>query len=204
MRAKDLMTRAVVTVRPGTSAKEAARLLTEHGFTTLPVVDDAERLVGVVAEADLLRNRLLPDPRTFVHGQPSEPAAPASRTVAEVMATDVVSATPGTHAALLGRLMLDRHLRTIPVVDGDRLVGVVSRRDLLRTIARDDATIAADVRHHLSVASGRIGWRVTVADGVVTLDGEGADEVERHVATVVAGAVPGVVGVEVAKQDQPG
>ncbi|QQQ80173.1 CBS domain-containing protein [Saccharothrix sp. 6-C] len=198
MKAQDLMTRAVVTAQPGTAAKDAARLLVEHGFTTLPVVDGGDRLVGVVAEADLLRNRVLPDPRTFVHGQPPEPLAPASTTVAEVMTTDVVAVDPRMHVAELSKLMLDKHLRTVPVVRDGVLVGVVSRRDLLRMIAREDDVIATDVRRQLAVAAGRIPWRISVTRGVVTLAGEGADDVERHVATVVAGAVAGVVGVEMA------
>ncbi|MEV8438736.1 CBS domain-containing protein [Actinosynnema sp. NPDC051121] len=201
MRAEDLMTRDVVTARPGTAAKDAARLLVEHGFTTLPVVEGADRLVGVVAEADLLRNRVLPDPRTFVHGQPPEPLAPASTTVAEVMVTDVVAVDPRMHVAKLTKLMLDKHLRTLPVVRDGVLVGVVSRRDLLSMIARDDDVIATDVRRRLSVATRRVPWRVSVTHGMVTLAGEGADDVERHIATVVAGAVPGVVGVEMAEHD---
>ncbi|MER5267158.1 CBS domain-containing protein [Actinosynnema sp. NPDC002837] len=201
MKAQDLMTHAVVTVRPGMAAKDAARLLVEHGFTTLPVVEGGDRLVGVVAEADLLRNRVLPDPRTFVHGQPPEPLAPASTTVAEVMTTDVVAVDPRTHVSELSRLMLDKHLRVVPVVRNGVLVGVVSRRDLLRMIARDDDVIATDVRHQLAVAAGRVPWRISVTHGVVTLAGEGANDGERHVATVVAGAVPGVVGVEVAEPD---
>jgi osmotically-inducible protein OsmY len=61
--------------------------------------------------------------------------------------------------------------------------------------------IATDLRHQLSVASGRVPWRISVNQGVVTLAGEGADDVERHVAIVVAGAVQGVVGVEMAEYD---
>ncbi|MFE2755932.1 CBS domain-containing protein [Actinosynnema sp. NPDC059335] len=201
MKVQDLMTRAVVTARPGTAAKDAARLLVEGGFTTLPVVDDLDRLVGVVGEADLLRNRILPDPRTSVHDRPPEPREPASPTVAEIMVTDVVAVDPRVHVAELSKLMLERHLRTLPVVRDDVLVGVISRRDLLRMIAREDDVIATDVRRQLSVATGRVPWRISVAHGVVTLAGEGADDAERHVATVVAGAVPGVVGVEVAEHD---
>jgi CBS-domain-containing membrane protein len=105
------------------------------------------------------------------------------------MTTDVTTADPDTHAAVLSRLMVDRHLRTLPVVESERLVGIVSRVDVLRTIARD-------VRGHLS-AAGRRTWDVTVTDGVVTLAGEGADETDCHVATVIAGAAPGVVDVRI-------
>lgn len=201
MRAEDLMTRSVVTVRPGTPAKEAARLLVDRGFTALPVVDDEDRLLGVVTEHDLLRNRLLPDPRALVHGEPPEPVAPASPSVAEVMTTDVVTAAPTTHATALSRMMLDRRVRSVPVLSGDRLLGIVTRRDLLRSIARDDRTIARDVGHQLAIA-GCSRWEVAVTDGVVDLAGGTADETDRHVAKVVAGAVPGVVEVRVADRAQ--
>lgn len=195
MRARDLMTTGVVTVGPDTSAKEAARLLVDNGFAVLPVTDADGRLLGVVAEADLLRNRLLPDPRDLIHGCPAGRADPPPATVAGVMTTEVVTASPDAHAAELGRLMVDRHLRAVPVVDRERLVGIVSRVDVLRTIARDDDVIARDVRNRVAAAAGRRRWQVAVTEGVVTLIGEGADDTDRHIASVVAGAVPGVVDV---------
>jgi CBS domain-containing protein len=202
MRAQDLMTSPVVTVGPDASVKEAARLLVDHGFAVLPVVDADDRLLGVVTEADLLRNRLLPDPRDLIHDRPPEPNGPAPPTVAGVMTAEVVTAVPDTHTAELGRLMVDRHLRAVPVVDRDRLVGIVSRVDVLRTIARDDDAIARDVRGHLSVAGLRR-WQVAVADGVVTLASEGADDADRHIAVVVAGNTPGVVDVRIRDRVPP-
>lgn len=194
MRAQDLMTERVITVHPNRSAKQAARLLAEYGFSTLPVVDDDGRLVGVVTEADLLSHRIMPEPGTYVHGLPQRPTTPAPA-VGDVMSTGVVKAQPGTPVTELSRAMLDRHVHTVPVVDGDRLVGVVSRRDLLRTIAVADDLVAHEVRHHLSLLSDTA-WQVSVVDGAVTLSGDAADEAERHAATVVAGAVAGVAGVE--------
>jgi CBS domain-containing protein len=197
MRAKDVMTRPVVRVMPDTFVKQAAMLLTAHGFTTLPVVDEEDHLVGVVTESDVLRDRITPDSRTDGGASPSPPAM----TVASVMSTQVDAASPGTHVATLTRLMLDRRVRAVPVVDDDgRLTGIVTRRDLLRTIARADDVIARDVRHHLS-AAGRRPWQVSVSGGMVTLASEGADETDRHVATVVAAGLPGVVGVRVVKPE---
>jgi CBS-domain-containing membrane protein len=195
MRASDVMTSPVVTVRSGTSAKETAQLLVTHGFTALPVVDHDDRLVGIVTEADLLRNRFLPDPRALIQDVRPQPPRPPASTVDEVMVADVIVTGPGTHTAAVSKLMVDRHLRSIPVVDDGRVVGIVTRRDLLRTIARDDDTIARDVRQRLATA-GRRRWEVTVADGVVTLESAGADSTESHIATVV-GAQPGVVDVHV-------
>jgi CBS-domain-containing membrane protein len=190
------MTSPVVTVRSGTPAKETAQLLVTQGFTALPVVDDDDRLLGIITEADLLRNRFLPDPRLLIHDDAPAPTSPPASSVDEMMVADVVAAGPDTHVAAVSTLMVDRHLRSIPIVDDGRVVGIVTRRDLLRTIARDDDTIARDVRHQLDTA-GRRRWEIDVVDGVVTLQSAGADGTESHIATIIAGAQPGVVDVHV-------
>jgi len=196
MRAKDLMTTPVVTVRPDTPAKEAARLLASRGFTALPVVD-ADTLLGVVTEADLIDGRILPDPRSLIGDDPPPPSEPRAHLVADAMTSDPVVVASTTDAVEVARVMLDRHLRTLPVVDDGRLAGIVTRRDLLRTIARHDRDIAQDVRHRLAIAC-RGSWNVDVTDGVVTLSTDRADASERHVAQVVAAALPGVLGVHLA------
>jgi CBS domain-containing protein len=200
MRAKDLMTSPVVTVRPDTSAKAAAAILTTRGYTALPVVDAYDNLAGIVSEADLIRGRILPDPRALIGDDTPPPVEPPARLVADVMTSDPVVVDTTTDAVTVTRLMLDRHLRAVPVVDGDRLVGILTRRDVLRTIARDDQEIARDVRHRLAVACRRP-WEVDVADGVATLTGDTADPAERHVAEAIAAALPGVVEVRVSDPD---
>lgn len=198
MRARDVMTRSLVTVAPFTLVKKAAELLVDNGFTTLPVVGADGRLVGVVTEADILAGRIGVDPRSLVHSDwPVESADTPAPTVGAVMTNDVVVRGPNADAAELAHVMLDGHLRAIPIVNGERLVGIVTRRDLLRTIAREDHAIAKDVQHHLERCFRRGDWNATVRDGVVTLVDEFDDEADRHIATVVAGAVPGVVDVRV-------
>jgi CBS domain-containing protein len=81
----------------------------------------------------------------------------------------------------------------MPIVDGSRLVGIVTRRDIVRVIARDDTTIAADVRHRLEIYGGDRRWRVAVHDGIVTIGDQFDDATDRHVVTVLAESVPGVV-----------
>nr|WP_225953290.1 CBS domain-containing protein [Kibdelosporangium phytohabitans] len=103
--------------------------------------------------------------------------------------------TPAADAAQLAHDMLDNHFRVVPIVDGGTLVGIVTRRDLLRTIARDDEAITRDVRHHLCRAFRRGNWSATVVDGVVTLVDEYGDAADRHIADVTARAVPGVAEV---------
>jgi CBS domain-containing protein len=197
MRAKDLMTTPVVTVHVDTPTKDAAQRLTSHGYTALPVVDADDAVVGIITEADLIRGRILPDPRTLIDDDPPPPAAPPARLVGQCMTADPVVVAPTTDAVGITKLMLDRHLRALPVVDGDRLVGIITRRDLLRTIARDDRDIARDVRSRLANAC-REPWTVDVVDGVVTLTAEAVEPAEGHVAQVIAGALPGVVEVRLA------
>jgi CBS domain-containing protein len=199
VRAKDLMTAPAVTVQPDTPVKEAAGLLVSHGYTALPVVD-GDDLVGIVTEADLVRGRILPDPRSLISDDPPPRVEPPALLIGQVMTADPV-VVPGTEdVTAVTRTMLDRHLRALPVVDDGRLVGIITRRDVLRTIARDDRVIAQDVRHRLAIACGQP-WEVEVADGVVTLVADVAEPAERHVARAVAAAQPGVV--EVRLEDIP-
>ncbi len=192
MRARDIMSSPVLTVHPETSIKQAASLLAARGFTALPVVDGDERLVGIVTEADLVRDRIPPDPRAHILPGYRESGGPVTTTVGEVMSTPVTAMGPGTDVALLAEALLDAHQRSMPIVDGSRVVGIVTRRDIVRTVARDDETIAGDVRHRLEVYGGPDRWRVDVHDGVVTIGDRLDDESDRHVATVLAEAVPGV------------
>jgi CBS domain-containing protein len=199
MRARDVMSTSLVTVGPDTTAKEAAELLVTNGITTLPVVAADGTLVGIVTDVDLIRDRIGVDPRSLVHADwPVHKAnGPAPPTVGATMTTEVIVRGPNTDAAQLARDMLDYHLRAIPIVADDKLVGIVTRHDLLRTVARDDRIIAQDVRRHLERGFRRGNWSASVADGVVTLVDEYGDETDRHIATVIANAIPGVVDVKV-------
>ena len=121
--AADVMTaEGLVTVPSTASTERAADLLTRHRFTALPVVD-GDRLCGIVSEADLVHDPL--DGRRLPH----------PRTVAAAMTTDVVTLPRGAPLSELDRLLSGRGLRVVPIVDGHRLVGVVSRGDLLRAAA---------------------------------------------------------------------
>ena len=196
MRVGDLMTRSVLTTTPQTPVKDAAIVLAGHGVTLLPVVDDDDRLVGVFTEADVVRGRIAPDPRRSAwHGSQAGTAPPP--TVGEVMSSPPLTTDPYTDAAELAAMMIDRGLRSVPVVDEARLVGIITRRDLVRTLTRADALIAADVRKRLGAYSTPDRWTVHADHGTVTITDQFADPADHHVALVLAQAVPGVVHAEV-------
>ncbi|MEO6084005.1 MAG: CBS domain-containing protein [Umezawaea sp.] len=197
MRAVDVMSSPAITVRPTTPVKAAIGLITSHGFTALPVVDADDRLIGIVTEADLVRDRITPDARTLVWREDPTPAAAPPASVGEVMTSPAIAVRGGADIAEVAKAMLDAHIRCAPVVDGEKLVGVVSRRDLLRTLARDDLAIVADVRRVLAKYGGHGRWVVSVADGVVSVGDEFDSAEDRHVATVLAQSVPGVQAVTV-------
>lgn len=192
MQARDIMSTPVVTVTASTSSKRAAELLSSHGFTALPVVDEDDRLIGIVTEADLIQDRFPPDPRTRIFGQHAVSTLP-SQTVGQVMTTPVTGMSPRCDVAELSRALLDARIRAMPIVDGARVVGIVTRGDLVRVFARDDAAIAADIRRRLEILGHAERWQVEVHDGVVRIRDEFDDETDRHVATVLAESVPGVL-----------
>lgn len=135
MRARDVMTSPVIVLRRDTPAREAAALLCAHGFTSAPVVD-AGRVVGVATEADLIRGRIPPD-GWVVEEEPDPP-------VGAVMTPDPATTEPDADLADVVTLMLDTGTTAVPVVEDGRPVGIVSRRDVLRAIARHELT-SADV-----------------------------------------------------------
>src|SRR4051795_13569147 len=135
------MTRDVVTVGPGTSAKFAAEVMAERGFAALPVVDEDDQLVGIVAEADVLRDRMPAAPRLHLRRDAGLPESPPSLLVRGVMTTRVRSVDTTADVADVARLFVDDRLRSVPVLEQDRLAGIVSRRDLLRALVRPDDEI---------------------------------------------------------------
>jgi CBS domain-containing protein len=199
MRAEDLMTRPVVTVPTGASIRDAAAVLTTHGIAAAPVIDEEGRLIGMVAEGDLIDRAILPDPRLHAR-RVGPPQQSAPSTVDEVMTKHVLAVPTDTDAADLARLMVDRNIRSIPVVDGDRVVGIVARRDMLRSLVRSDDTVADDVRSRLSAYyRGTVPWQINVDDSTVTLTGPTVEEYEHRVIEVLVCTTPGVRAVAISE-----
>jgi CBS domain-containing protein len=197
MRVRDIMSRPVFTVRPTDPVEGAAALLADRGITAAPVVDERNRLVGIVSEGDLLRGRVTDDPTAHLRAAP-KPASHRPHVVAEVMTHEVVTAWPLEDVAEVARAMLDRDVRSVPVLDGRHVVGIVSRRDLLRSVLRTDDVLVHEVQHRLDAyAGGDHRWTATVTDGVVRIDGDVDDRAERQVVEILARTVPGVADVTV-------
>jgi CBS domain-containing protein len=199
MQARQIMSTPVITVRPDTSVRDAAMLLLEHRITAAPVLDHGGELAGIVSEGDLVVDRFGHDPRSQL--RPVEHEPPGPQTVGEVMTTPVVALGPSADAADLAETMLDADIRSIAIVDGATVVGIVSRRDLLRTLVRDDDAIRAEILDRLAGSGETLGgWEVQVTDGTVLLVGstllvDSTDGDDGRAAVATARTVPGVAAV---------
>ena len=196
MKAGDIMSTPVVTATVDMPAREAVAVLAEHQITSMPVVDDNGDVIGMVSEVDLLRSRMPHDPRA--HLLPQHEGADPPPTVRDVMCDAVVCLSENADAADLAQVLVDNRIRAVPILRGGDLVGVVSRRDVLRTLLRDDTAILADVRERLASPAGEPErWAVSVAEGVVTVRGAFESDREQGAVTNLATTVPGVVRVHV-------
>lgn len=196
MRVDEFLTSPAITVTPQTTILDAGLLLLDRNVTALPVVDERGSVVGIVSRADLLRHRVVADPRAHFVPVPQDTSEPP-HTVAEVMATKVVAVRPSADEAEAAQLMLRHQIKSLPVMDGDRLIGIISITDILRAKVRGDAPIAQEVRNLLLAYAGDDGsWNLAVEDGVVTISTSLADE-KRRVLLLLAETVPGVVRVRI-------
>jgi CBS domain-containing protein len=197
------MTTAVVTVSQSTPYRELVDLLVKHRFSAVPVVDNFQRVTGVVSEADLLRKIEYAgenEPRLFDgRRRRSDRRKGAGRTAADLMTSPSVTVLSGTSIAAAARLMDNEQVKRLPVVDDlGRLVGIVSRADLLKVHLRLDDDIRADVetgalRPFLADETRTV--QVEVAEGVVTLTGRVDRWSTTDIADRLVSQIPGVVDV---------
>jgi CBS-domain-containing membrane protein len=201
-RVSDVMTSEVIGVRADTGYKQIADLLVRYGISAVPVVDDRDVVLGVVSEADLLPKLNYPD-RVAVHPLVSRRRREVGRkatgeTAADLMtgpATTIQREAPVARAA---RLMEAARVKRLPVVDdAGRLVGIVSRRDLVRLYARSDPSIQNDVIDQvlrgLCIDPSTVDVRVSA--GAVTLSGRVDRSSTAAMIVRATHAVPGVVDV---------
>ncbi len=204
-RVRDVMTSEVVSVNEDVTYRKIVALLSEHRISAVPVVDDRRRVLGVVSEADLTRQMIQaadgPEhqapPRTI---RPREATWSAEASVAaDLMTAPAVTIEADASLAAAARLMEERAVKRLPVVDRDDvLIGIVSRRDLLRVHLRSDE----EIRH---TVEDQVLWewfqvtepyvRASVRDGVVTLIGELPRRRQTALAAHLTRSVDGVVEV---------
>lgn len=146
--AKEIMTRDVCSVREETDIKELASLFVEHNYKTLPVVDADGKLVGIVSQTDLIEQDrplhiptvislfdwvlYLESPKVFS----DEVRKVSARKVGEICAREVITCAPDTPVEEIANLMVEHKIHLLPVLEGERLVGVVARFDLIRSLGR--------------------------------------------------------------------
>lgn len=206
MRVEDVMTTEVVTVEPGTSLKEVATILIERGISGLPVVEGDE-VVGVISEADLIaKERSGPHPRGGLLGRlldrpdAREELKLDARVAREAMTAPAITIPAYWSVATAAERMLSEGINRLPVIAKGRLIGLVTRADLVRAFARSDAEIEREVREHVALEQeltyDRNPLDVRIRDGETTLTGRVDRRSLAELLPKMVARVPGVVGVQ--------
>ena len=216
MKASYIMTPRVITIPATASVGDAARLMLQHHISGLPVVDDAGDLIGLVTESDLLHRseagterrrsrwlQFLLEPGQLAQ----EYVRSHSRKIADVMTRDVVTVVGDTPVDQVVRLLEGRRIKRVPVVHGRKVIGIISRANLLHVLAslpvQPPADVAADgaIRERVLAAFAGQPWmpllpvNVIVAGGIVHLWGLITDERQRSAMRVAAENVSGARAV---------
>lgn len=213
MRADDIMSMNVVTVSPDASVQEVAEKLLDHGVSAVPVVDDQERLLGIVSEGDLIRRqesgterqqswwlRMLQNPNELAE----EYVKSHGRSAGDVMTTDVISVAEDTPASEIAEILEKNRIKRVPVVHDGKVVGIVSRANLLHglvvrkvPISSEESTI--DLKKAVLDELRETGIRslidVVVSEGVVHLWGAVETETQKKALQLAAENTSGVKSV---------
>jgi CBS domain-containing protein len=212
MRAHQIMTRSVITVTPDDTILAAAKLMLERHVSGLPVVDAAGKLVGIVSEGDFIRRSEIGTQKKrgrwlkFLLGAgeaATEYVHEHGKKISEVMTQDPLTITEDTPLDEIVASMETNGVKRLPVMNGTKLVGIVSRANLLQAVAglaRDIPDPTADddhIRSRIMAAVDKNDWspfglNVIVRDGIVHLSGVITEERSRQAAIVAAENVAGV------------
>ena len=215
MQAQDVMTANVITVQPDSSVQYIAKRLIENRISAVPVVDGGGRLVGIVSEGDLMRRYESGTERhsswwLFLLASPEETARNYVKVhgkhAKDVMTPRVITVNENTPIQEVAETLEKHHIKRVPVMSGDKLVGIISRANLIRGLAAqptatdsitDDRTIKASVEQALSEAGVRRAFLdVIVSGGTVTLWGMVETLEEKEAVCVAAEMAPGATRVQ--------
>ena len=196
MKAQDIMSSPAVAVTAGAPVSKAVHIFGERGFSALPVITHDGTLVGVVSEADVIRNRFaVPD-------GPSGMAVAAegtAQTVGQVMTSPPAFVDQEADLGTIADTMISGRRRIVPVVDGTKLVGVISRSDIMRCLAHRDAQVALDIQRKLRGFGNPDRWSVNVTNGDAMIIDDAIDRSDHPLVQAAAQTVPGVRHVTVSR-----
>jgi CBS domain-containing protein len=203
LKVESVMTKDVLSVRPETTLKDVARLLAGAGISGVPVTTPEGQLLGVVSEADILaKERRPPEGGHTRHGRRGAGAEgkAEARTAGEAMTSPAITVTPHGRVDSAAALMLDRGVNRLPVVEDGRLVGIVTRADLVRAFGGTDERIESEIRgevllHELWLDPRE--FELSVEEGAVEIAGRFESDEQRDIAAQRLRLVPGVVSVVV-------
>lgn len=210
MRVEKIMSAAVVTVAPTAALKDVARVLLVHRISGVPVVNGDGRVLGVVSEGDFLvkasgdlgyRER----PSNWLFGDDDRQALKrGAQTAADAMTRPAITIDPRATVAEAARVMVRRSVNRLPVVDDGRLVGIVTRRDVVRAFARTDGELEQQIRTEVLLNTLWIDPAtidVDVEDGAVSVAGVVDTHAIAELIPIYVSLVPGVVSVDVSHVD---
>jgi CBS domain-containing protein len=201
MRVDQVMTTDVVSARPDTPLKEVARTLAERSISAMPVLDEQGRPIGIVSERDLLpRGHETPAAQGLFARLRGKPASrPAARVAADVMSSPAITIEPFWSIPGAAAIMRDRGVKRLVVTRQDRAIGIVSRGDIIRAVARDDAEVKREVRDliafHQGLWSDSLPVDVSVVDGETTLRGTVERSSMAEMLPKLVERIPGVLNV---------
>lgn len=207
MKVKDVMTRDPVTVGPDMQLRDLAHLLTDRQISGVPVVDEDGRCVGVVSETDLLikqLNRPLSRrlPLEWIIGErhdPDELRRRAATTAAQAMSAPAITITADRPVREAAAIMVDRNVNRLPVVSDGRVIGIITRSDMVRAYLRVDDEIVAAVRDDVirrTLWLDPTGFELTVDDGIVHIGGLIDRRSTARILEKLIALVEGVVDVQ--------
>lgn len=208
MRVRELMTEKVFTIGPEAPIKDVARILVDNGISGLPVCDIEGRVIGVISEGDILYKEHDPSEGHIggplgwiIEGTPNYAGYIKAKalTARKAMTSPVITVAPYESVAQAARIMCEHHVNRLPVVTDEKLVGIVTRADLVRAFTRTDAEIEQELTKDVLdrtmwIDPGKV--EIDVRNGVAALSGRLHTRSDVELLNRLAARVPGLVAVE--------